>query len=123
MRNEEFKKDLLDRTFKFSVRVLKLSSKLPKNPAGYALANQIVRSGTSIGANLQEAQSAHTRKDFANKISICVKEARETAYWIDLIVESELISKNKLTNLRQECEELIKILVSVSKKLKLTPNS
>ncbi len=119
MQNDEFKKELLEKAFKFSVRILNLSSILPKNPAGYALANQLVRSGTSIGANLQEAQSTYSRKDFASKISISLKEARETGYWIDLILESELLSENKLINLRQECEELIKILVSVSKKLKI----
>lgn len=108
----------MGRTFKFSVRILKLTSSLPKNPVGYAIANQVVRSGTSIGANLQEAQSAHTRKDFANKISISLKESRETAYWIDLITESKLISKIRIVDLRNECEELIKILVSVLKKVK-----
>ena len=111
-------KDILDRTFKFSARIIKLANNLPKNPAGFAIANQIVRSGTSIGANIQEAQSAPSKKDFANKLSISLKEARETGYWLDLIVESELVGKSRIVSLRQECEEVIKILVSSLKSIK-----
>jgi len=118
MQKEKTKKDILDRTFKFSVNVLKLTNKLPRNPAGFSLANQLVRSGTSIGANIQEAQSAPSKRDFAHKLNISLKEARETAYWLDLILESGMISEKSLGSLRGECEELIKILVISLKSLR-----
>lgn len=107
------------RTFKFGVEIVKLTFLLPKTPAGYALANQIVRSGTSIGANIEEAQGAYSKQDFIHKMQISLKEARETNYWLKILNESGLISMEKLKCLLQECEEIVKILVTIIKKSKI----
>ncbi|MBI2196934.1 four helix bundle protein [Candidatus Daviesbacteria bacterium] len=89
---------------------------LPKTPAGYALASQVVRSGTSIGANLQEAQSAASRKDFIHLVNISLKEARETYYWLTILSRSQLIPSKKLGLLLKENDEIIRILVTILKK-------
>jgi len=80
------------------------------------LVTQIVRSGTSIGANLAEADGAPTRKDFLNKLSISIKEGKETLYWLDLLKTSGNMDSSELNELYGECEQLIKILVTIRKK-------
>ncbi|NEO68308.1 four helix bundle protein [Moorena sp. SIO3H5] len=108
-----------DRTKKFAVRIVKAciwleeESKVPRT-----LANQLLRSGTSIGANCSEAQSAQSRRDFISKYEIALKEARETKYWLEVLIEAELVSLEKFKGLIQETEEIIKILVTTVKKLK-----
>ena len=82
------------------------------------MASQLLRSGTSIGANCSEAKSAQSRKDYLHKYEIALKEARETKYWLEVIIESESFEANKLNNLFQETEEIIKILVVTTRKLK-----
>lgn len=118
MQNEEFRIKIQERTLLFSVAIIKLISLLPKIPAGYAIASQIVRSGTSIGANLREAQSAASKKDFIHCITVSLKEARETEYWLKIIQKSELVSSKELILLLQEVDEIIRILVSIVKKSK-----
>ncbi len=111
--------DIRERTFKFAVRVAKLVTFLPRNMAGMAIGNQIVRSGTSVGANIEEAQNASSKKDFIRGMTIALKEARETEYWLRLIVEAELIPQNRLKSLLEENNELIKILTTIVKKAKI----
>lgn len=114
--------DIRERTLKFSVLIIKLVSLLPRNAAGFAIASQLVRCGTSIGANVEEAQDASSKKDFIHGLVIALKEARETEYWLKVIKESELVSESKLAEGLQEVNELIKILTTIVKrsKLKLT---
>ncbi len=114
--------DIRERTLKFAVNIINLIQSLPKNAAGFAIANQLVRSGTSIGANVEEAQDAASRKDFIHGLTISLKEARETEYWLKVIKEAELVSGSKLNESLQEVSELIKILTTIVKrsKLKLT---
>ena len=128
MQSEELRIKITQRTSGFGVLIIKLVNTFPKTPAGFALASQLVRSGTSIGANLQEAQSAASRKDFINCVNISLKEARETLYWLELINKSELITSDQLCLLIQENDEIIRILVAIVKKAKfnsalLTHNS
>lgn len=111
--------DIKKRTFRFSVRIIKLVVNLPKNSVGYAIGNQVIRSGTSIGANIEEAQSAGSRKEFVRGMTIALKEARETDYWLRLIVESETVSLDKMIDIIKENQEIIKILTSIVKKTKL----
>ena len=111
--------DIRERTLKFSVSIIQLVSLLPKNAAGFAIANQLIRSGTSIGANIEEAQDAASRKDFIRGLVISLKEARETEYWLRVIKDAELISGSKLDEGLQEVNELIKILTTIVKKSKL----
>lgn len=112
------KTDIADRTLQFGVRIIKLANTLPKSPAGYATANQIVRSGTSIGANIQEAQGGFSKRDFIYSMQISLKEARETNYWLKTIIASELLKEKLLLELLRESEEIIKILVTIVKNSK-----
>ena len=106
--------EIVIRSKEFAVRIIKLARFLEKQK-DFALANQIIRSGTSIGANVHEAQSSDTKKDFAYKMNIALKEARETEYWIDILIESEIVTKSRLSEMKSEVEELIKMLISIIK--------
>jgi len=111
--------DIRERSFKFGIRIVKLVMSLPKNSAGFALGSQIVRSGTSVGANIEEGQNSGTRKEFVHSLTISLKEARETEYWLKIIVESGLIKSERLTGLIEENIEIIKILTTIVKNAKL----
>jgi len=113
-----YKVNLLEKTKKFSVAIIKISSQLPKNPAGFTIADQVVRAGTSIGANLIEAQEAISAKDFFYKITVSLKEVKETKYWLELIYLSGLLAKKKVGPLLQEVEEIGKILIATVKRLR-----
>ncbi len=104
---------------KFVLDSIKLAKEIPKDEVGRVFVNQYLRSTTSIGANFEEATQTETTRDLVYKLSVVKKEARETAYWLDLICESyvQLQSSGKL--LMQECEELIKIIASIIHKKKL----
>lgn len=118
MTNSYWKTKFQNRLLLFSSSVIKLTNQLPKTPAGYAIASQLVRSACSVGANFIEAQDASSTKDFYNRLQISLREARETLYWIQVIEVSSLISSSELTKLKNEANEIIAILVSISKKMK-----
>ena len=114
------KRDLCDRTFQFALRIVKLSNELSKSPGvGRTMANQLLRSGTSIGANVEEGQGAQSEADFVAKYSIARKEARETHYWLRLLSESKIVEPAKLTGLITESDELIAILTAIVKKIQI----
>ena len=115
------RKNITERTFKFGVAVIKISSSLPKTPAGFAIASQLVRSGTSVGANVEEAQDGLTKKEFIKSMSVALKEARETRFWLRTSVESELLLKGVVKPVLAESDELVKILVTIVKKSKMKP--
>jgi four helix bundle protein len=111
------KSDLPARTFEFAKRIIKVVQYLDENPGlGRILAKQLIRSGTSIGANVEEGQASQSPADFISKYSIACKEARETHYWLRLISESNLIDAGRLEPLLLECNELIAILTAIIKK-------
>ena len=120
MKNEELqkKRDIVERTFNFSIEIIKLISLLPKNSLGFALTSQIVRSGTSIGANVEEAQGAISKKEFIQKMQIALKEARETRYWIRIIIETKLATETVTEKLLDEINQLIGILSTIVKNAK-----
>ena len=101
---------LSERLLDFAARVGKMVDALPKSRLGRHIAGQLVRSGTSPGPNYEEACAAESRADFVHKLSIALKELRETHFWIRLIGKTDLLSEAKLANLRTECTELCKIL-------------
>lgn len=103
-----------DKTYQFALNIIKFYGELRSNNE-FILSKQLLRSGTSIGANVEEAASAQSRKDFISKMSIASKEARETNYWLRLIGDSGLSEYKKLPHLLQESEEIIKILTSIVK--------
>ena len=104
--------DLKKRTKAFALRILKLVDALPKTTAGRALASQIVRSGTSVAANYRAACRAKSTADFVAKMGIVEEEADETLFWLELLEESELVSRAKLAAIKQEANELIAITVA-----------
>jgi len=104
---------IVDKTFNFSKEIIKLYIEL-KNEKVYELASQLFRSATSIGANLEEAQAAQSKKDFIAKMCISAKEARETRYWLKLIDETH-ISKIDVTSFLGEINEIINILTKIIK--------
>jgi len=108
--------DLPDRTFRFVLAVLEIVERLPSNNTGWIVTRQLVRSGTSIGANIAEADHAHTTTDFAHRCNIALKEAAEVDYWLRLCRESSLIDGDELDTLLRECDDIIRILtVSVKR--------
>ncbi len=110
--------EIVLRCQQFAVRIVKVAGALPKNPAGFAIANQLVRAGTAIGANLEEAQESPTKKDFCHKLSICIKESRETLFWLDVIQESRLINSKRLHSIVDKNEQILKVLKSILKSAK-----
>ena len=117
MKKEKISKDLERRTRKFAVKVICLSSKLPKTPEGNVIKNQITKSGASIGANYREANRARSNADFKNKIKICESEASETQYWLEVITEAKWLSWRDLKAEYGECSDLLAIFTSVGKNL------
>lgn len=102
--------DLSDRLLAFAVRTGKAVNALPATRLGRHIASQLVRSGTSAAPNYEEGCAAESRADFVHKLSICLKELRESRFWIRLIVESGLLPKKRMTDLQDECTQLCKIL-------------
>ncbi|MFC3878577.1 four helix bundle protein [Algoriphagus namhaensis] len=103
-------RDLKIRTKKFALEIIKIVSELPKNSAGFELGKQLIRSGTSIGANYRSALRGRSRAEFISKLSIVQEEADETVFWLELIEESELINPEKIRPLVKEANELTAFL-------------
>lgn len=105
-----------DRSFEFAVRVVNLCKTQDQTPGvSRALANQLLRSGTSVGANIAEAQAGQSKKDFIAKMAIAAKEARESFYWLKLLTASNIIPEAQLTNIKDESNQIIAILTSIIK--------
>ena len=112
-------RDLPERTFRFALRIVTLCQALDEKPGvARVLARQLLRAGTSVGANVEEGQAAQTEADFLTKYSIACKEARETHYWLRLLSAAEVLPAERLHDLTQECNELVAILTASVKKLK-----
>jgi four helix bundle protein len=111
-------KDLEQRTKRFALAVIKFSSSLPRTREVDILMRQLIRSATSIGANYREANRGVSRADFTNKIGTVQKEAAETQYWLEILIESGLAKDGNARELVQESSELLAIFASIGKKLK-----
>ena|ERR1043165_9543210 len=111
-----FQGNLPDRTFEFAVKVLDLVEQMPDGTIGWVLGKQLARSGTSIGANVSEADQGFTDAEFAHRCSIARKEASETHYWLRLCQRKRLLTPAQTTQPLQECQELSKILTTIVKK-------
>jgi four helix bundle protein len=111
--------DITERTFRFAVRVARLCRGFNgRDLTMRVMVRQLLRAGTSIGANVEEAQAGHSRADFANKCSIACKEARETHYWLRLLAASDAAPQVQLADLLTECDELVAVLTAIVKKVK-----
>jgi four helix bundle protein len=102
--------DIFERLLNLGVRIIRLMEALPKSLSGKHVALQLLRSGTSAGANYEEARDAESKADFVHKIGVSWKETRETRYWLCLILRSELIKPKLVESLLQEAEEISRIL-------------
>lgn len=108
--------DLKDRSFEFSVSIVRLFQKLDEmHGISRTLANQLLRSGTSIGANIEEAHGSQSKADFTAKMYIACKEARETHYWLRLLTATGIMTKSQLSDLEDEANQLVAILTTTVK--------
>jgi len=114
MKHEDLKK----RTKAFALHIINLYSSLPKRPEAQVIGRQILRSGTSVGANYREGSRARSKQEFIAKLGICLQELEETAYWLELLVDSGLVKQDVVAPLLKENDELTAIFVSSINTLK-----
>ncbi len=107
-----------EKTVDFAVRIVKFYKYLCDEKKEYVLSKQILRSGTSIGANVRESKNAQSKADFINKLNIALKEADETQYWLEILVKSDFIKEEQVERLNEDLKEIIAILVSSIKTLR-----
>ena len=106
---------ILEKTKAFAIRIIKLYNLLRYDKQEYVLSKQLLRSGTSIGANTREAMRGQSKADFYSKLNIALKEADETSYWIELLHETDFITNKQFDSIHKDCEEIISLLVSITK--------
>jgi len=105
--------DIAERTVKYSLRTIRIARRIKADVTGQVLARQLLKSGTSVGANVHEAQSAQLRADFIAKMYVAYKEARETAYWMRVITDAGMLCGDEADAFRSETSEIVKILSSI----------
>ena len=110
--------DLRVRTKDFALRIVKMFAALPKTEEARVLGRQALRSGTSVGANFREAHRSRSNAEFVAKVGDSLKELEETSYWLELLTESKIVPATKLSALQDECNQLLAILTTISKKSK-----
>jgi four helix bundle protein len=108
----------LEKSRKFAIRVYNLCKHLDTEKREYVLSKQLLRSGTSIGANLSEAQYSISKKEFLAKATIALKEAAETEYWLDLLKQTNLITQTEYNSIIKDCKELLRLLIAITKTTK-----
>jgi len=113
--NSEIKSEsiIAKKAYAFAIDIVKLYKELIGENKEFVLSKQLLRSGTSIGANINEAVSGQSKRDFVHKLSIALKEARETAYWLNLLRDSDFINQVSFDDIDAKCNEIIKILSSI----------
>ena len=109
-------RDITERSFRFATRVIRLVNSLPRTVAGNVIARQVMRAGGSVGANVEEAQAASTKKEFTRRMEIAQSDAREALYWLRIIAECQLVPKKRLAELLQEADELVRIITTIAKR-------
>ena len=110
MGNKRKDEELADRLLEFAVRIIKLCSEFPKTNVGFHISGQLLKCGTSPGANYEEARGAESTADFIHKLAIVLKELKESRYWLNVILNAPLLKSDRVAPLRDECEELIAII-------------
>ena len=118
MKDEGKAQDLRSRTKKYSLRIIKLYNALPSGNVARVIGKQMLRSGTSVGANYREAFRARSDAEFLAKLGICLQELDETAYWLELLEEAEIIKPELLRDLHNETDQLLAIFTTISKSKK-----
>ena len=110
--------DLRDRTKEYARRIIRLYAALPKSTLAQVLGKQLLRSGTSVGANYREAFRSRSKPEFISNLGICLRELDETAYWLELLVDENIVATSKMSRLLDETNQLIAIFVAILKKSK-----
>jgi four helix bundle protein len=110
--------DLRDRTFDFALRIIRLFSALPQTEETRFLGEQLLRSGTAVGADYREAHRGRAKPEFVAKIADCLKSLDQTAYWLDLLIHANVVPAARLSSLQDETHQLIAIFVTISKRTK-----
>ena len=106
------RQDLRERTRALALRVIRLVKSLPNDVIGREIGRQVLRSGTSVGANYRAACRARSKREFIAKLGICLEEADETVYWMELLVESQAVPEQRMSDLIDECNQVVAILVT-----------
>jgi four helix bundle protein len=101
------------KAYAFALEIVRIYKKLANDKKEYVLSKQLLRSGTSIGANINEAMSGQSKRDFVHKLNIALKEARETSYWLNLLKDAEYINVIEFDKLNKGCNEIVKMLSSI----------
>jgi len=115
MARETRKGPIYEKSFSFAIAVVRLSRQLQTTEKEFVLSKQLLRSGTAIGALVREAEHAESKADFIHKMSIALKEANETLYWLDLLDQSSFPLSGDAPTIRSDCDELVRLLVSIVK--------
>jgi four helix bundle protein len=115
---DEGREDLRDRTKSFALRIIRLFRELPRTGDSQVIAKQLLRSGTSVGANFRETHRSRSDAEFVAKIGDCLKELDETSYWLELLVAAEIVSQAKMAALLDEANQLLAVLTTISKNTK-----
>ncbi|MCB9867327.1 MAG: four helix bundle protein [Phycisphaerales bacterium] len=110
--------DIVERTFRLAIRVVKLVNSTPRTIAGDVFARQVMRSGSSIGANVEEAQGSRSKREFIHKMTVARGEARETLYWMRLAAESGLMPRTRMRAIIGETDEVVRIFTAIVKRSK-----
>ena len=111
-------RDLRERTKDFALRIIRMFTRLPKSTVAQVLGKQVLRSGTSIGANYREAHRGRSKAEFIAKVGDSLRELEETAYWLELLVDGKIVTASKLEPLCREANELTAIFVTILKRSK-----
>ena len=106
---------IVEKSKRFALKIIRLYKYLTENRIEYVLSKQLLRSGTSIGANVKEAIRGQSKADFRSKMGIALKEASETEYWLELLYESGYVSKERFADIYNDCEEILRILMAIVK--------
>ena len=106
---------IVDKSKEFAIRIVRLYQHLEEKKLGFVLSKQVLRIGNSIGANVKEASRAHSKADFIAKMQIALKEASETEYWIELLMETQYITDKAGTSLLEDCRTLIRMIMTIVK--------
>ena len=114
----EHQRTIQEKSFRFALRMVKLSRCLRERKTEFVIVNQLLRSGTSIGANVAEGQQAQSKPDFINKMNIALKEAYETSYWLKLLYAAESLNTKEYESIATDCSELERLLIAIIKSAK-----
>ncbi len=115
MKEETPRRDIEERTFRFAVRMVKMARAIPRTGANAVMINQVMRCGTSVGANVEEAHGAPSKKDVVRKMNVARAEARDAHDWLRLLSETGIVAANQLESLTDEADQLVRILTAIVK--------